>query len=99
VPSVAGAEDPPARERLLHHVLRPPLAKERLTLGLPVDTCPHCGGRMKLRALVRDPESIERFLRHQNLWTEPLGLAEARPPPYFHRITRLKPTRQVEVFE
>ena len=34
----------------------------RLTLGLSVDTCPHCGGRMKLRALVRDPESIERFL-------------------------------------
>jgi hypothetical protein len=30
--SVAGAEDPPARERLLRYVLRPPLAKERLTL-------------------------------------------------------------------
>jgi hypothetical protein len=71
----------------------------RLTLGLPVDTCPHCGGRMKLRALVRDPESIERFLRHQNLWTEPLGLAEARPPPYFRSVTRLKPTSQVELFE
>jgi hypothetical protein len=71
----------------------------RLTLGLPVDTCPHCGGRMKLRALVRDRESIERFLRHQGLWTEPLGLAEARPPPYFRNITRLKPTRQVELFE
>jgi hypothetical protein len=71
----------------------------RLTLGLPVDTCPHCGGRMKLRALVRDRESIERFLRHQGLWTEPLGLAEARPPPYFRSITRLKPTRQTELFE
>jgi hypothetical protein len=71
----------------------------RLTLGLSVDTCPHCGGRMKLRALVRDRESIERFLRHQGLWTEPLGLAEARPPPYFATITRLKPTRQVELFE
>ena len=54
---------------------------------------------MKLRALVRDPESIECFLRHQNLWTEPLGHAEARPPRYFHRITRPKPTRQVELFE
>jgi hypothetical protein len=71
----------------------------RMTLGLPVDTCPHCGGRMKLRALVRDRESIERFLRHQNLWTEPLGLAEARPPPYFRSVTRLKPTTQVELFE
>ena len=70
-----------------------------LTLGLPVDTCPNCGGRMKLRALVRDPESIERFLRHQGLWTEPLALAEARPPPYFRSITRLKPTAQTELFE
>ena len=59
----------------------------------------HCGERMKLRALVRDRESIERFLRHQGLRTEPLGLAEARPPPYFRSITRLKPTRQVELFE
>jgi len=30
--SVAGAEDQQARERLLRYVLRPPLAKERLTL-------------------------------------------------------------------
>ena len=59
----------------------------------------HCGGRMKLRALVRDRESIERFLRHQNLWNEPLGLAETRPPPYFRSITRHKPTRQAELFE
>jgi hypothetical protein len=68
-------------------------------LGLPVDTCPHCGGHMKLRALVRDPESIERFLRHQALWTEPIGLAEARPPPYYRSVTRLKPTPQTELFE
>ena len=87
----------------------------RLTLGLPVDTLgpsrpapaprgyaapvAHCGGRMKLRALVRDRESIERFLRHQNLWTEPLGLAEARPPPYFRSVTRLRPSPQVELFQ
>jgi len=71
----------------------------RLTLGLSVDTCAHCGGRMKLRALVRDPESIERFLRHQNLWSEPLGLAEARPPPYYRWVTRLRPSPQVELFD
>ena len=87
----------------------------RLTLGLPVNTLgparpapaprgfaasvAHCGGRIKLRVLVRDRESNERFLRHQNLWTEPLGLAEARPPPYFRSVTRLKPTSQVELFE
>ena len=36
---------------------------------------------MKLRALVRGRESIERFLRHQGLWTDPPGLTEAGPPP------------------
>jgi hypothetical protein len=54
---------------------------------------------MKLRALVRDRESIERFLRHQNLSTEPLGLAEARPPHCFRSVARLKPTSQVELLE
>ena len=48
----------------------------RLTFGLTVDECPACGGRMKLRALVSDPESIERFLRHQNLWLPPKTLRQ-----------------------
>jgi hypothetical protein len=33
------------------------------------------------------------------LWTEPLDLAEARSTPYFRGITRLKPTRQAEMFQ
>jgi hypothetical protein len=70
----------------------------RLTFGLTVDTCPQCAGRMKLRALVRDSESIERFLRHQNLWSPPHGLAPARAPPYDRSVTRLAPTRQQELF-
>jgi len=71
----------------------------RLTLGLPVDTCPHCGGRMKLRALLREPANIERFLRGVGRWSAPLGLSPARPPPYFRSVVRLKPTRQTELFE
>ena len=70
----------------------------RLTFGLTVDRCPVCGGRMKLRALVRDPESIERFLRHQNLWSPPQDIAPARAPPYHRSVTRLSPTRQQELF-
>jgi hypothetical protein len=30
---------------------------------------------------------------------QPLGLAEARLPPYFRSVTRLKTTSQVELFE
>jgi hypothetical protein len=70
----------------------------RLTFGLTVDQCPACGGRMKLRALVRDPESIERFLRHQGMWSPPQGNAPARAPPYSRSVTRLSATRQQELF-
>jgi hypothetical protein len=61
----------------------------RLTFGLIVDQCPACGGRMKLRALVHDPESIERFLRHQGMWSPPQDNAPARAPPYSRSVTRL----------
>jgi hypothetical protein len=53
---------------------------------------------MKLRALVQDSESIERFLRHQNLWSPPKGRSPARAPPYHRKVTRLAPTRQQEIF-
>jgi len=53
---------------------------------------------MKLRALVRDPESIERFLRHQNLWSPAKGPSPARAPPYHRQVTRLAPTCQQELF-
>jgi len=70
----------------------------RLTFGLTVDKCPACGGDMKLRALVRDAEGIERFLRHQNLWSPPPTPAPARAPPYDQSVTRLQPTRQQDLF-
>ena len=47
---------------------------------------------------IADPRFRE-IVASQNLWTEPLGLAEARPPPYFRSITRLKPSPQAELFE
>ena len=69
----------------------------RLTFGLDVDRCPNCGGKMKLRALVHDPESIERFLRHQRLWSPPHQPAPARAPPYQRSVARLHPSRQEEL--
>ena len=69
-----------------------------LTFGIQVDRCPACGGTMKLRALVRDPASIERFLRHQGLWSKPKELAPARAPPYHRWVTRLHPSPQRELF-
>jgi hypothetical protein len=55
--------------------------------------CPgHTAGRAATRGHTGDA-------RHRNLWTETLGLAEARPPSYFRSVTRLKTTSQVELFE
>jgi hypothetical protein len=83
----------------LHEWLRRSIGtRRRLTFGLTVDQCPACGGRMKLRALVRDPESIERFLRHQGMWSPPTDPASARAPPYHRSVTRLAWTRQQELF-
>ena len=52
---------------------------------------------MKLRALVHDPDSIERFLRHEGLWAPPPEPAAARAPPYQRSVTRLHPSRQAEL--
>ena len=95
-----GTGSPSTHQAASHGTALPVLALGRAEAPDPWPArghLPHCGGRMKLRALVRDPESVERFLRHQNLWTEPLGLAEARPPPYFRSVTRLRASPQVEL--
>jgi hypothetical protein len=69
----------------------------RLTFSVKADRCPACGGKMKLRALVQDSASIERFLRHQGLWSQPPEPAAARAPPYHRSVTRLHPSRQEEL--
>ncbi len=40
--------------------------------------CPNCGGQMKLIAVIEDGETIEKLLRHLNLWED---RRPARPPP------------------
>jgi len=70
----------------------------RLTFGVNVEKCSQCGGRMELRALVRDPESIERFLRHQGLWSPPPSVSPARAPPYDRRVASLRASTQQELF-
>ena len=58
-------------------------------LGIDVDTCPSCGGKMKVIALVQDPASIARYLRHLGLPTEEPSMAPARGPPFWQsRVLR-----------
>jgi hypothetical protein len=53
------------------------------TFGIDVLECPKCKGRMKLLAVVTDPKSIQRMLRHLGEATEPPTREPARGPPYW----------------
>ncbi len=49
--------------------------------GLNVETCPDCGGRMKIVAAITDHGSIKRYLDGVGLpWQIP-EIKPARPPP------------------
>ena len=53
----------------------------RRTFGFDVLACPHCGGRLRLIALIEQASVIERILRHLGLPTEIPVLRPARAPP------------------
>jgi hypothetical protein len=76
---------PPGARRSLSYrsAYRPWAELLKRTFAVDVEQCPSCGGRMKLRALVTAPGSVERFLRHLGEPTEPPPLAAARDPPFF----------------
>jgi transposase len=59
------------------------------TFGIDVETCPRCGGRMRLLALFTDPPNVARFLRHLGEPTDPPTRAPARDPPFWQsRVLR-----------
>jgi hypothetical protein len=74
----------------------------RRSFKIDVERCEHCGGRMKLRALVVTAAGIVRYLRWLGEPTEPPTLAPARGPPFFKsRVIRrrLGEPVQAELFD
>jgi len=53
----------------------------RRVFDLDVLCCPKCSGRLKLLALIEDPNVIKKILKHLNLPTELPTPAPARAPP------------------
>jgi hypothetical protein len=49
--------------------------------AIDVLTCPHCGGKRKLIALITERSVVRRILAHLGLPTQPPALAPARAPP------------------
>ncbi|HMJ14683.1 MAG TPA: hypothetical protein VK524_24900 [Polyangiaceae bacterium] len=60
----------------------------RRTFAVDIETCPSCGGRMRLLALVNEATSLARFLRHMGEPTEPPPRAPARDPPFWQSRAR-----------
>lgn len=57
------------------------------TFAFDVLACGHCGGRLRLVALVTEAASITRCLRALGEPTEPPSRAPPRGPPYWARST------------
>ena len=55
----------------------------RATLGIDVFTCPDCGGKMRLLALIKDKPVIDQILTHLGLATDFPPASPARAPPQF----------------
>lgn len=55
----------------------------RRTFGIDVLTCPHCGGRLRLLALIEHTSIVERVLRHLGLPTDRPEPRPARAPPQY----------------
>jgi len=53
----------------------------RRTFGLDVLACPHCGGRLRLVALIEQAAVVRRILRHLGLPPEVPEPRPARAPP------------------
>ena len=51
------------------------------TFNLNMEVCPHCGGRMRIVAAVRDPASVKRYLDGVGLPSALPEIKPARPPP------------------
>lgn len=80
----AAATGPPSGRPPTHRSgYRPWAELLKRTFQIEVETCPKCGGRMKLRALITKPSSIERYLRYLGEPTDVPPLSAARDPPYF----------------
>jgi hypothetical protein len=53
----------------------------RRTFRLDVLTCPRCGGRLRLVALIEQASVVQRILRHLGLPTDVPEARPARAPP------------------
>ena len=89
----------PMPERPRRGAYRPWAELLKRTFGFDVLTCPCCGGRMKLLAIVTDPRSVARYLRGMGEPTDVPQRTPARGPPYWHSRVLRRGAGSVEAAE
>jgi hypothetical protein len=89
----------PMPERPRRGAYRPWAELLKRTFGFDVLTCPCCGGRMKLLAIVTDPRSVARYLRGIGEPTDVPQRTPARGPPYWHSRVLRRGAGSVEAAE
>ena len=54
------------------------------TFNFNMETCPSCGGKMRIAAAITDPASIKKYLDGVGLPSDLPEIRPARPPPQEH---------------
>ena len=61
----------------------------RRVFAIDIETCPDCGGRLRVIACVEEPALIRRILAHVRAREELAGLATRAPPAVRPQETKL----------
>ena len=59
----------------------PRYVENERTFRLDMETCVHCGGRMRMVAAITDRASVKKYLDGVGLPSDIPQIAKARPPP------------------
>jgi Ribonuclease G/E len=54
---------------------------------IEIETCPNCGGRMKIMAALTEPSSVRRYLEDVGLSAKIPEISPARAPPQLEMDT------------
>lgn len=82
-PATSDTASPSSRPSTHRSRWRPWQELLKRSFAIDVETCPSCGGKMKLERLVLESSAIARFLRSIGASAEPPPRAAARDPPFF----------------
>ena len=73
-------EKPKDKSTEVHRIRWAQLLKR--VFNIDVETCPHCGGSVRIIAAIEDPTVIKKILSHLGMATKPPLIHGPRAPPH-----------------